>query len=213
MTVRPLLSAALAAALLLVQSAAATAHRLDEYLQATRIGVGPASVAVEIELTPGQSIASAVIAAIDSNGDGRFSTAEAEAYGRMVVGSWTLSVDGRPVQLQYRSATAADERAMREGVGSLRIQTSALLESAAPGRHRLDFVNGHQPSGSVYLVNALVPDDPHVRITAQRRDPEQRSLSIDYEVSGSDWGRRMSYAGGLVVAAVLIAVRRKTSQG
>ena len=107
MRVRPLLSALLAAALLLVQAAAATAHRLDEYLQATRLGVGPSSVSIEIELTPGQSIASSVIAAIDSDGDGQFSTAEAEAYGRMVVGSWTLSVDGRPVQLQYRSATAA----------------------------------------------------------------------------------------------------------
>ena len=213
MRVRPLLSALLAAALLLVQAAAATAHRLDEYLQATRLGVGPSSVSIEIELTPGQSIASSVIAAIDSDGDGQFSTAEAEAYGRTVVGFCTLSVDGRPVQLQYRSVTSADEGAMQEGVGSLRIQTSGLLERAAPGHHRLDFVNGHRPSGSVYLVNALVPDDPGVRITAQRRDPEQRSLSIDYEVSGSGWGRRMSYAGVLVLAAVLIAVRRKTSQG
>ena len=47
-----------------------SAHRLDEYLQATLIAVEKDRVEVSLRLIPGVAVSSAVIASIDTNGDG-----------------------------------------------------------------------------------------------------------------------------------------------
>jgi hypothetical protein len=44
------------------------------------------------------------------------------------------------------------------------------------------FRNTHLGAESVYLANALVPDDDRVSVTGQRRDGDQRELTIDYHV-------------------------------
>ena len=51
----------------------AAAHRLDEYLQATLIGVTRDGVEVEIQLTPGVAMLPVLMAVIDQDGDGRIS--------------------------------------------------------------------------------------------------------------------------------------------
>ncbi len=56
------------------------AHRLDEYLQATRLSVALDRIELEIDLTPGVSIAERIVTAIDTDRDGRFSPAESDAY-------------------------------------------------------------------------------------------------------------------------------------
>jgi hypothetical protein len=52
------------------------------------------------------------------------------------------------------------------------------------GEHHLFFRNQHRLGGSVYLANALVPRNDRITVVAQRRDPEQRDLTIDYVVDG-----------------------------
>jgi hypothetical protein len=71
------------------------AHRLDEYLQATRLSIELERIGVEMNLTPGAAVADTVFAAIDHDRNGSISPAEAAAYARLVVTSLTLSVDGR----------------------------------------------------------------------------------------------------------------------
>jgi len=44
----------------------------------------------------------------------------------------------------------------------------------------LTFRNRHHPDRGVYLANALVPQTDRVEVTAQRRDADQRELTIDY---------------------------------
>lgn len=58
----------------------ASAHRLDEYLQATQISVGRDRIVVDIYLTPGTAVAPAILSTIDTNGDGSISSAEGAAY-------------------------------------------------------------------------------------------------------------------------------------
>src|SRR4051812_45984017 len=48
-----------------------SAHRLDEYLQAARLGIGTERVELELDLTPGSSVANVIIAGIDRNRDRR----------------------------------------------------------------------------------------------------------------------------------------------
>src|ERR1035437_6464096 len=62
----------------------AAAHRVDEYLQATRLSIDIQRVDLEIDLTAGVAVASEVFAWIDTNRDGEISNAEGEAYARQM---------------------------------------------------------------------------------------------------------------------------------
>ena len=53
----------------------AGAHRVDEYLQATRLSIDLERVDLEIDLTAGAAMASKVFAWIDTNRDGEISAA------------------------------------------------------------------------------------------------------------------------------------------
>src|ERR1041385_2736127 len=77
----------------------AAAHRLDEYLQATLIGVTRDGVDVEIRLTPGVAILPALLAVIDQDRDGRISAEEERAYTSRVVREVELRVYGGPARL------------------------------------------------------------------------------------------------------------------
>src|SRR5262245_32885407 len=62
-----------------------SAHRLDEYLQATRVMIAADRVTLELDLTPGVAVAPAIFKAIDGDGNGSISPAEADAYAAQVV--------------------------------------------------------------------------------------------------------------------------------
>jgi hypothetical protein len=163
----------------------AGAHRVDEYLQATRIAIETARVDLEIDLTAGSALASQVMAWIDTNRDGEISQPEGEAYARQVLGSVVLKVDGQPVTVQLLETSIPQFSDMLLGVGTLRLRASAKIPSTAAGRHQLTFLNTHRTESSVYLVNVLVPSNPGIRITDQRRDRAQLGLTLDYAVTGS----------------------------
>src|SRR5438477_11332743 len=74
----------------------AAAHRLDEYLQATLIGVTRDGTDVEIQLTPGVAMLPVLLAVIDQDRDGRISPAEEHAYASRVAREVELRVDGVP---------------------------------------------------------------------------------------------------------------------
>ena len=73
------IAVAIAAGVLLVGKTA-SAHRIDEYLQATILSLEENRVHASMRLIPGVLISRSVIAAIDSNGDGVFSDSEEQAY-------------------------------------------------------------------------------------------------------------------------------------
>jgi hypothetical protein len=192
----------------------AGAHRLDEYLQATRVSIDRDRVTLEIDLTPGVSVAPRVLAWIDTNRDGQISTAESETYARQVLSAVVLSVDGRMVPVTLVDRQFPDPRDMGLGVGVIRLRARSQVPLAASGRHELSYSNNHQSEGSVYLVNALVPDDPRIHITAQRRDRAQHALTIDYDVATRPGWTRFSWlVGGLATIAVLTLARRAGLKG
>ncbi len=136
---------------------ATEAHRLDEYLQATRISIELERIAVEMNLTPGAAVADSVFASIDQDRNGVISSTEGAAYARLVVTSLSLTVDGRSSALAldgYSFPTLAD---MRLGEGIIRLRASAKMPHASIGPHRLAFANTHRSDIGVYLINALIP--------------------------------------------------------
>jgi hypothetical protein len=198
--VKRLAAAALVAAASLAFVSRAEAHRLDELLQATRIGIDANGIDLEVAVSPGIDVAAAVIAAIDTGRDGRISEAEAGAYAASVVRSLRLSIDGRPIALRVvrHEAPAIDQ--VRQGVGTIRFVARADVDGGA-GRRHLVYDNRFQPSGSVYLVNALTPSTTRVRLGTPMRDPQQRTFAVDYDVAGATMA-----IGWAAVAVVLIAV-------
>src|SRR5579863_9778056 len=89
---------AAAAAILLTLGAPASAHRLDEYLQATILSVEKDHVQASMRLIPGVAVSPLVIWSVDTNGDGIFSDTEQQTYVRRVLGDLSLSIDGHPLQ-------------------------------------------------------------------------------------------------------------------
>lgn len=170
-------------AILLVFPNLASSHRLDEYLQATRIAVARDHIVLEIDLTPGVTVAPAIFSLIDQTGDHQVSASETEAYAQTVLRDLVLEVDGQPYPLTLARAECPSWVEMRDGTGTIRLEARAAAPLGAAGRHGLLYQNAHQSGISVYLVNALVPSSRAIAITDQRRDVGQHGIHLDIDVA------------------------------
>ena len=184
----------------------AEAHRLDEYLQATRVSIDVDRVSVEIDLTAGTGLAASVFGWIDTDGDGQLSGAERAAYARQVIDSVVLTADGRRGTLAVTGNDFPDRREMTEGIGAVRLRANARIPSAESGRHVLTYLNSHRSESSVYLANALVPTDNRIAITSQRRDPAQHMLTLEYDVAYGAWPQVLLLASAIGI----LSLRRHT---
>ena len=209
MSARNLLAGLAALCAWLASAPSAGAHRLDEYLQATRLSIaedrGGIEVDIDIDLTPGTAIASKVLSWIDTDGDGRISDAEAGAYAKEMLRSVTLKVDWRPAPIELVSSSFPEWSDVRLGVGTIRLRASAKIPAAGSGQHEISYLNTHKPESSVYLVNALVPDNPRIQLGPPRRDYAQHGLTLDYTVAGevSPAARTWALLAGLAMAGGL----------
>ncbi len=166
----------------LAMPAATSAHRLDEYLQATRLSLARDRITLEVDLTPGVSIAPAIVTLLDRDGDHAISPIEAGAYGQVVLSDLVVELDGRPVALTLTRVESPTIDEMRDGSGTIQVRAAGTVGTVVSGRRRLDFRNNHQPAASVYLANALIPQDDDVGVVAQIRDPRQQGVRIEYDV-------------------------------
>jgi hypothetical protein len=183
----------------------AGAHRLDEYLQATRFSIDLQRIDLEIDLTPGVAVAAQVLSWIDTDRDGAISRSEGEAYARQMLRSVTLSVDGVPVPVALVESHFPPPADMNLGVGAIQLRATARVPPTGAGRHRVSFLNMHRPELSVYLVNALVPADSRIQIVDQKRDRVQHGLTLDYTVAGNPPSpRTLALLAGLFLAGRLL---------
>lgn len=198
-----------AAAILLSLGAPASAHRLDEYLQATIISVEKDHVQAFLRLIPGVAVSSAVIRSIDTNADGIISDSERRGYAERVLGDLSLSMDGHPLKPRLVSVDVTGIGEMKEGLGEIRIEFNADLPRANGANRRLVFENHHQSRIAAYLVNCLVPNDKTIRIAAQNRNEDQSYYQLDYMQAGGRSDPRASLAMfGLLLAAGLVSLLR-----
>jgi hypothetical protein len=189
---------------IVAMSAAASAHRRDEYLQAARIAIDPGRVQVELDLRAGISVADVVIRDIDRDGSGSISNSEARTYASVVLKTMRLEVDRTPLRVELLNVTVPELAAIRNGEGAIRLELSARLPSLAAGPHHIFFANGHRTDIGVYLANALAPASPRIAVAAQRRDVAQREITVDYVLtaSPSTSGRTLLPLGALLVLSL-----------
>ena len=175
----------LAISSLLVCPLTGDGHALDEYLQATFLAISHNGVVVELDLTPGVSIASEVFALIDRDDDGRVTPREIEEYARRVLHDLSLRVDGREYPLTLIRAESPSWEEIRDGEGTISLEALARV-ALTNGAHRISYENIHDRNGAgVFLVNVLAPSSSTVAIRKQHRDMLQHSIDIDISVSTS----------------------------
>lgn len=155
-----------------------SAHRMDEYLQATLIGISRSGIEVEIQLTPGVAVLPAVLALIDPNGDGRISVEEERAYLAQVAREVALRVDGVSAPLMLVESQFPPMELIREGLGTIRLK----LRTERTG-HKVRFENHHMPQFSAYLINCLAASGDGLVVGRQDRDETQRSIEFPYSFS------------------------------
>jgi hypothetical protein len=199
---------AAAGAILLLVGTHASAHRLDEYLEATTISVEKDRVQAEIRLAPGVSVFPIVLATIDTDADGVISETEQLAYAERVLGDLSLTIDGDRLQLRLVSSKFAKIEEMKEGRGEIQLEFNADVPRGGPNR-RLIFENQHQSRIAAYLVNCLIPRDPDIRVTAQNRNYQQSFYQLDYVQADVRSGQLSAYWwsnpwGWLGTAALLL---------
>jgi hypothetical protein len=175
MNPKPLIACALA----LLSAAPAGAHKLDEYLQATMIEVDRTHVRMELRLAPGVAVFPIVFAGIDGDVDGIASAAEQQDYAERVLRDLSLTLDGRPLPLRLASFVFAPKEPLQQGLGEIHLSIEADLPATA-ARRRLIFENHHERRIGTYLVNALVPRDPDIRLGAQQRSDDQAFYQLEY---------------------------------
>lgn len=211
------LARAAVVALAIASAAHVSAHRLDEYLHASRIDLQPAGLMLELDLTPGAAVAESVIAAIDGNRDGAVSDAEQRDYAQGFVRALKINVDGEPIELHTVSARFPAVEAFRQGEGTIALRATGTHAELQPGPHQLHFRNENTNEKAVYLANALIPSSSRVSVTGQRRDGRQQELTIDYLVHAESMVSATTWLLVLVPAAALLLVglsrRRRAMAG
>jgi hypothetical protein len=201
----------LAALASLAVSSQCEAHRLDEYLQAASISVARDRITVSMRLSPGMAVAPFVLDGIDLDRNGIISDPEQTAYASRLLRDMTLSLDGSPLTLRVVSTRFSSISLLREGEGAMVIEYVADVPYAARSQRQVRFENSHLRPISVYLVNALVPEDPSLHVRTQTRTFDQSSYELKYsQESTADGALTFSALGeyGLLVAAALALIAR-----
>lgn len=171
-------------AVLVLLTRPASAHRLDEYLQATLLTIEKDRVQADIRLTPGVAVLSYVLSTIDTDGDGVIAPAEQRAYVARVLDDLSLQVNGEPVPLRVMSSRFPSLQEMKDGLGEIQISLTGTLPPG--GSHRtLIFENHHESRIAAYLVNCLAPTDSAIQVSEQKRNYQQSRYQLDYIQKGS----------------------------
>jgi hypothetical protein len=199
MTMRTASAALVAIAVL--SATPASAHRLDEYLQALRVDVSGQTIRIALDLTPGASLAPEVLAALDADRNGAIDRVDADLYAAGVLNDITVAIDGAGTRIDLIGADFPDSEELSAGLGVIRL-VFATRAPRARGDHRIEIENRYRPGASVYLANALRPSSDEVTIESQTRDVEQRRLTIAYQLSG--FRLNMSSASWTVAVVLLL---------
>ena len=175
-----------------------------QYLQATLVDIEPECIRLQINLTPGVSVADAVLSLIDRDRDGKISATEAAAYSELLKRDLIVRLDQRIVELKPTSFNFPDPDEVRTGWGIIQIEYSIDPGSMSAGDTISLLENHHLNTVSAYLFNAALPRSDFIEIASQKRN-ESQSIG-DIEFTFHPPAKSSRHAGTFASVAVLLAV-------
>jgi hypothetical protein len=160
----------------------ALAHPLDEVVQAAYVTLAPGEVQLDLEIQPGGLVAAGIARAVDANGDGRISDAEARAYAEQVLKASSLTIDGVRTSLRLQGVRAPSYASLAQG-DILHIYAVAGTRMR-PGPVTLRYANRYAPvksqcQASVFLS---VGGGWSFAVDHQGHSPDGRQLDVAYRV-------------------------------
>lgn len=158
----------------------AAAHP-EHFAQSAYLRLDPEHVKVELDMSPGSKVASAVVALIDTNHDGRIDDAEGRAYAGVVLAALTLQVDGEARALALAESHYPPADHLATGEDKLSLAFVATFPALAPGPHQVRFANGYHPVESAYLAHTFT-ETKLVILGKQARDATNQTLTADYRI-------------------------------
>ena len=158
----------------------ALAHPVDECVQAAYLKLGPDSIELELDLTPGEQVSAQMLGLIDQNGDGQMDQPEVQQYAERVLEELSLTVDDQAQGLKLESVVPPSTSVFLAGGGTIKLIARASLTDGA-GSHKLEFRNAHAPVKSGYLANVFVQSG-EVHVLEQQRDATQQDFRVRYRL-------------------------------
>jgi hypothetical protein len=182
MTMAQRLQSSALALLFVLCPLSAQGHPRDELGQASYVGITSTAVTIELNLTPGDKLASA------------FATlAEKPDYPQRVLSDLTLSLDGIALPLHLVKWQLPEHESLRRGEQSVRLFLQAPLAALAGGKHTLRFQNFYAPvkMKNGYLATTLTGTDG-IRIGKQIHNSTQQKLTIEFQAPTTSLSQSLS---------------------
>ena len=158
----------------------ASAHPMDEMVQAAYLKLEPTGLELELDLTPGELVAPRMLTLIDQNRNGQLEPTEVRAYAGRVLGQLQIRSDGQTRPLKLISTNTPKIAAFMAGGGTIQILARTTWPERA-GSHTLEFQNAHAPVRSGYLSNAFVQSE-RLQMSRQSRNPDQTQYRLEYDL-------------------------------
>ncbi|OAJ67199.1 hypothetical protein [Gluconobacter cerinus] len=159
----------------------ASAHRLDEYLQATTIDLARNHIALHLHLVPGVDVAKSVIQELDTNHDGTFSLFEERSYVSQIIHRLSVFLNGEQQPITLNTATFPPLKDIQGGTGVVDLQLT-IITVPQIGFNHLIYINRGSGPETAWLVNCLLPSDPTFHILQQKRSPNQSDYQLDFQI-------------------------------
>lgn len=208
---------ALRFALLMLLCRVASAHRLDELLQATIVIIESNEVRLQITLTPGVAVADNVIAGVDRNRDGVVDATETSTFAEGLQRDIRAELDGRILELRRESCVIPRLEELRTGWGLIQAEFTAGAARLSAGSHELSLQNRHLPEISAYMLNAAPGKPGTLEIVRQTRNDNQSVGSIDFTYTPpirpySPWRVTLFVVAASLAGMAFMAARHRSSR-
>jgi hypothetical protein len=166
---------------LLLVPALSYAHPRDELEQATYLEILPKHVTIEVNLAPGDIIASDFASLLDKDHDGKLTESEQSAFTSQLLSHLSLSIDGTALPLQIRKSQFPPIESLKKGEERIRLTFDSPVPPFSAGKHTLRYENRYTLTKikSGYLATTLAGEQG-IQVGTQTRDATQKAIEVEF---------------------------------
>ena len=160
--------------------ATVSAHPLDELLQLIYVTPTATGVTIEVQITPGELIASEFAMLVDMDGDGTISDDEAAKHLETVRGAISVRFGETAVPVTLMKSSYPDAASLRAGGGTIMALFAADSPTSEAGERVVSVTHEYSPMSTVVQTSVTLSAYHVVDVTSIQRADEGRVLTLRY---------------------------------